>query len=154
MSVSADLIAYHGARGLLVDTNLLLVYAIGLFDRKSVGQHKRTRQYSGEDFDLLKRFIDPFRRIVTTPHILAELSNLANIGRTRRLGAQIAVLLETIRRTKELYVEKDTLLELDCFPELGVADAGILELAKRDHRLIHLELDEYGQWVVLEPKSD
>lgn len=84
------LVEKHAARGLLLDTNLLLLYGIGTFSREHVKKLKRTRQYDLEDYDWLRRFTQPFHRIITTPHILAELSNLAidrrsgNPGRTCR----------------------------------------------------------------------
>jgi hypothetical protein len=80
----------YRARGILVDTNLLLLFFIGLFDRGQISRFKRTKTYTGEDFDVLDRFLSQFARLITTPNILSEVSNLSGqLGepvRSRCLG--------------------------------------------------------------------
>lgn len=149
MTAYEAFIERHASRGLLVDTNVLLLYAIGLSDPKAIPGHKRTRQFSIEDFELVSRFVAPFHRIVTTPHILAELANLANLGRQSQ--RQLQALIGTISGTKEFYIEKDIILRLDCFPKLGLTDAGIIELSRRDGYAVLTDdfalcgyLDAYG----------
>lgn len=65
-------------KGLLIDTNLLLVYFIGRYDRERLSTFKRTAKYSPDDYIIIARFIGYFRLLVTTPHILTEVSNLSN----------------------------------------------------------------------------
>lgn len=131
-----ELIARHASRGLLLDTNLLLLYAIGLYERDYIAKFKRTRQYDPEDFDWLRQFTAPFHRVITTPHILAELSNLAVDKRNGKAAPYLSVLLELIRLAKELYVEKDVIVGTDYLPTLGVTDAAIVELARRKSYLV------------------
>jgi len=76
----ASKIRKYQRSGVLVDTNLLLVYFIGLYDTatgyKLVNTFKYTKgNYGSEDFDALLAFLQDFRTVVTTPHILAEVSN-------------------------------------------------------------------------------
>ena len=76
---------YH-SRGVLVDTNILLLYFVGKFKREQVPNFKRTAQFTPEDFDLLFRLLSRFDHIVTTPNVLSEVSNLsAQLGERRRL---------------------------------------------------------------------
>jgi hypothetical protein len=62
--------------GLLVDTNLLVLYAIGTVNRRRIETFKRTRQYTEGDFDKLLRVLNAFTPLCTLPHVLAEVSNL------------------------------------------------------------------------------
>ncbi len=68
--------AYKG-RGLLVDTNILLLYFVGICDLRLITTFKRTRQFTTEDFELLLGLFKWFGTIVTTPNILTEVNNLA-----------------------------------------------------------------------------
>ena len=69
-------IKQYRRKGIIVDTNLLLLALIG--GTPSVVEFKRTRGYTNEDYRLLLTMIDQFERLVSTPHILAEVSNLTN----------------------------------------------------------------------------
>jgi hypothetical protein len=55
----------------------LLLLWIGSFDRTLISRFKRTQKYSAEDFDLLVSLLKRIPSIVTTPHVLTEVSNLA-----------------------------------------------------------------------------
>jgi hypothetical protein len=68
---------YRGKR-ILLDSNLLLLFLIGSFERRRIEQFKRTSDFSEADFDILANLLTAFRTIVTTPHVLTEVSNLAN----------------------------------------------------------------------------
>ena len=68
---------YRGKR-VLLDANLFLLLLIGSFERQRIKQFKRTSGFLAEDFDLLVIFLQAFRTVVTTPHVLTEVSNLAN----------------------------------------------------------------------------
>ena len=74
-----SLLPRYRSCGLLIDTNILLLYFVRLFDRSWVERFKRTRgRYSAQDFDSLTDIVLKFDRIVTTPNVLSELSNLSN----------------------------------------------------------------------------
>jgi hypothetical protein len=56
-----QLINRHSVSGILVDTNLLLLYLIGRTNRHRISRFKRTQAYTIEDFDLLNRFMAELR---------------------------------------------------------------------------------------------
>ena len=68
---------YRGKR-VLLDANLLLLFLIGSFERNRVERFKRTADFTVSDFDLLATLLQEFRSVVTTPHLLTEVSNLSN----------------------------------------------------------------------------
>ena len=72
------LFARYQQAGILVDTNVLLLYVVGLVNRKRIPLFKRTKQFISEDFDLLAQIFQSFQRVVTTPNILTEVNSLAN----------------------------------------------------------------------------
>jgi hypothetical protein len=78
---------------------------IGRHDRGIISSFKRTRQFNGEDFDLLERMVSFFRCLFTTPNILTETSNLAcQLGEPVRTAA-LHQFSNTIRLLSERYVE-------------------------------------------------
>lgn len=122
-------VAELASRGLLVDTNLLLLYAVGLFDKDLIGRYKRTNEYTVEDFEIVSDVARRSPRLITTPHILAEVSNLTLDHAPRTGPPFLDALLGLIRAAHELYIEKDVILAQSVFGRYGVTDTGIIELA-------------------------
>lgn len=75
------LIKKYRLSGVLLDTNLLLLYLIGSFDLTLIKSFKRTAMYTEQEFQWLDEFTRKFSKIVVTPQILAETWNfLEKIG--------------------------------------------------------------------------
>ena len=72
------LIEKYQGRGLLIDSNLALLYLVGGHDPRLVGDGKYNKlsNYDLDDYRLLVRLKSLFRKAVTTPHVLTEVSNL------------------------------------------------------------------------------
>jgi hypothetical protein len=73
---AAGLISKYKNSGLILDTNLLLLVAVGDYDPRRISSFKRTSQFAISDFQLLQRVIVQFSRLCTTPNILTEVDNL------------------------------------------------------------------------------
>jgi len=68
-----ELLRRYASRGLLIDTNILLVYVAGLADRALVEKLRRNKRgYTAAEFDLLARLVAQFHLVVTTPHVLRD----------------------------------------------------------------------------------
>lgn len=109
-----------------IDTNLLLVLLIGALDPAQVDRFKRTRKYSREDYALLAAFVSQYKRVVTTPNVLTEVSNLAGqlTGPLREraflaLGVLVSQYEERFHPSRELILH-------DSFPVLGLADTSVI----------------------------
>ena len=61
--------------GLLVDTNLLVLFAVGTVNRNRIETFKRTRQYTMDDYDLLVRVLGNFEHLYTVAHVLVGTTN-------------------------------------------------------------------------------
>lgn len=122
--------------GVLVDTNILLVYFVGLYDNvtghRLVNTFKYTKgDYGPGDFDVLNAFLENFDVLVTTPHVLTEVSN-SIIGELTDPAKDLCLGLiqETIPAAfQEHHVAAADLLAEDKFRTYGVADMGILRSA-------------------------
>ena len=110
--------------GLLLDTNLLVLYVIGCYDPKRITKHKRTHTYTPEDFDLLLSFMGQFKQFVTTPNILTETSNLLE-GDSYQYGSVLSMLPELIQNFIELYEPSHSVMSSrnKIFVKFGLSDA-------------------------------
>jgi len=144
------LFSRYRSRGVLVDTNILLLFFVGTFDPRLIPQFKRTAQFTVEDFAILAPLLLSFRQIVTTPNILTEVSNLSGqIGEPRRrqyfthFSQRIGVLNE-VGRLAEKYTTSADIVRLDHFPRLGLTDSGIIQIAKGAYLVLTDDLMLYS----------
>ena len=69
--------------GYFIDSNLLLLLVVGRSSRDIIAKHKRLRQFTARDYDILLDLLDGTAQVFVTPHTLAEASNLlAQHGRS------------------------------------------------------------------------
>lgn len=127
---------------LLVDTNLLVLLIVGSLDIEQVERFKRTRAYSREDYALLAAFAAGFRRMLTTPNVLTEVSNLVGqLGEPLRRRALVALGIlagqfeERFRASRELVLEPS-------FPRLGLTDSSVIFAAEAEVTVL-TDLDLY-----------
>ena len=72
-----ELVVRYQNKGLLIDTNLLLLYFIGAYDPTRIPKFKRTMAFTIDEFWFLVKFLGVFNKLVTTPNVLTEVSNLS-----------------------------------------------------------------------------
>lgn len=126
-----EVIARYNRIGILVDANLLLLYFVGQLDPDLVSRFKRTQQFSREDFALLTLLLHRFSKIVTTPNILTEVSNLlGQLTGPHRTGL-FAAFAHGITLLDEHYVPSTEASAQDGFTRPGLTDAGICRLVER-----------------------
>lgn len=72
-----SLATQYRSRGLLLDTSPLLVLYLGLYAPEQIERFSRTKSegFSHRDYEFIRSFAGGFDRLVTTPHILTEVSN-------------------------------------------------------------------------------
>lgn len=112
---------------LLLDTNLLVLFVVGSFDKSLIERHKRTKTFTKDDFDLLLNVIDGVPKVLVTSQIVAETSNLvAQIGEPIRskLMKQFAAVIQAL---DEAHVASKVSCQHRAFTRLGITDCGILE---------------------------
>lgn len=116
-------------KGILIDTNILLLWFVGTVNRSRIEKFKRTKQFLPEDYDLLRGIIAYFSKIVTTPNILTEVNSLANqLGEPER-SLCFSLFAQGIPKFNEYYVESKTVVSIKNFTKFGLTDCGILNVA-------------------------
>ena len=115
--------------GLLIDTNLLVLFTVGTVNRNRIETFKRTRQYTKTDYDLLLQVLQQFKPLYTVAHVLAEVSNLTDLPGSERLQAR-RVLKETLSVLDEAEMPSIRAAEDRVYEDLGLADAAIAALAR------------------------
>ncbi|MGE0824187.1 MAG: PIN domain-containing protein [Candidatus Binatia bacterium] len=129
-----QLINRYRRAGILIDTNVLLLYFVGNFDINLIPQFKRTLQFTVEDYQTLLLIIRQFQKIVTTPNILTEVSNLSGqlpeqVKRPTR-SLYFKKFAEGLTILEEQYRESLQIANGTHFTKLGLTDAGIFGIAK------------------------
>ena len=129
--------------GIVVDTQLLVLFVIGKTSRRYIDKHKNTNKFTEDDFDLLCEVVSRFTRIVVTPHTLSETSSLI-----RQIGdpicSEIYAMFRRMAAMDEIYVASLTAAADPEFLRLGLTDAVLLSDGLADHPLLtadfHLHL--------------
>jgi hypothetical protein len=147
MTLEEQLFARHVGKSLLLDSNLLLLFLTGASDPGLFGRFKRISSYTIRDYELLVRLLDSFTVLLTTPHILTEVSNLANsLPERSKLNwyQNFAMLISSGQNTpgfRERWMSATELAEMPEFVAFGITDAALTSLSSEalivteDHRL-------------------
>ena len=109
-----------GNAGLLVDTNLLVLFAVGSVNLDRIATFKRTRQYTKADYDLLVRVLAKFETLYTVAHVMAEVSNLSDLPGSERVQAR-RVLKKAISSLNEAEMSSSRAAEDRLYQDLGLA---------------------------------
>jgi len=133
-----DLVSKYISKGVLLDTNLFVLLIIGLVDREKVPSHKRTNAYTPDDFDLLIHLLDRFQKIVVTPHILAETSNLIDTftGQMKALPFQRFKTVIQQLKVLEVHVPAREVCQRSGFERFGLSDAALVEVAREKYLIL------------------
>lgn len=125
----------YAGKNVLLDSNLLLLLVSASADIRLLRSIKRIAEFAVQDYDLLVRFLKSFRILVTTPHILTEVSNLAKSlsGSYRRdFFNKLAALIHSNEHdsgVKERWTPALILASLPEFSSLGITDCALGDLA-------------------------
>ena len=139
-----DLISKYRTKGLLVDTNLLLVYFVGMYDPDRISKFKRTMAFTVDEFRLLAKFFEVFEKVVTTPNILTEVSNLSGHLPEKLSESFNKDFAGRIPRLQEHYASSTSLATSTHFNTFGLTDSGIVELVKKNYLVLTDDLSLYG----------
>ena len=134
------LIEKHRSKGVLVDSNLLVLLLVGLVNKRRIPEFKRTQNFTIGDFDTLSALIGSFGKLVTTPHVLSQVSDLTDLGGNELATVRryFGVLIEKV----EEYYDMSTALVTDpLFARLGLTDAAIAKISTRAILVLTADLD-------------
>lgn len=115
-----------------MDSNILLLLAIGRIDRTIISNFKRTAHFGERDFDRLVDVLDRFQAILTTPNILTEVNGFLGQFKLRPRHKVSEVFGRIIQMVEEHHVVSATARSDATFEALGLTDAGIAFLANKE----------------------
>lgn len=127
----------------ILDTNLLVLFVIGMTDINLIEKHKRTQIFDVDDFELLKNTISKFDQIVVTPQILTETSNLLSQADTSTKSAILNTYALLLELQKEEYMTSISIVKHESFTRFGLTDCGILLMLDQERTLITTDAKLY-----------
>jgi|ERR1035438_5007940 hypothetical protein len=125
------LIEKHQAKGVLVDTNLLVLLLVGRVNRQRIPAFKRTQNFTIEDAELLERLVAWFGKLFATPHLLSQVSDLADLPGKDLHEIRRLFKLVVEEQIEETYDPSRVLVADSLFDRLGLTDAAIATICSR-----------------------
>lgn len=127
----------------LLDAQLLVLLVVGGTSRRYIARHKRLDHYTAADFDALIGLVHPLDRLVVTPNVLSEASNLLRHIREPARTEIFGVFREFIQSTSETYVPSGAAATHPAFLRLGLADVVCLSAEVADVGLLTADNELY-----------
>lgn len=117
---------------IILDSNILLLYIIGVVDENLIERHKRLRDiFTTNDFHNLCRLIGaPNVELLTIPNIASECSNIMLYGSEGLAETIKFYFIKIISEFKEIYISSQEISSTNEFLHLDLADAAILLILK------------------------
>lgn len=137
-----SLVNKYKPKGILVDTNILILWIVGSANPKMISKFSRTQHFKLEDYRILVRILASFSKIVTTPNILTEVSNLIVKGikgdELSKCFKKLAEALsaEALIKLEEYYIESSIVTRVDKISNFGITDCSILELSRNRYLVL------------------
>jgi hypothetical protein len=144
MDYVSDLIHQYRNKGLLIDTNLLLLYFVGMYDQDRIPKFKRTMAFTTDEFLLLTVIFNEFDKIITTPNILTEVSNLCGQLPGNLRSYFYGDFANRIPALREEYTSSTTISSSNHFNKFGLTDSGIVETVKGNYLAPTADLELFG----------
>lgn len=129
--------------GYFVDANLLVLLVVGSVGRELIEKHRRLREYSAEDYEILIKLLNRVERVYVTPNTLTETSNLLAQHREPERSRFFDRLRFFIQKSKEVIVASEVASSNSAFNRLGLTDAALLEAVSPETPLVTADLKLY-----------
>lgn len=141
MASLPPLVDRYRARGILLDSNLLVLLFVGLVSPALVEHFKRTKNhgFTGKEFSLLQNIVSPFSKVATTPHILTETSNYICQLQGEARQSALKIISESVQFFKERRPESKKLVRTEFFPRFGLTDSAILDLPPKRYLVLSVD---------------
>src|SRR5208283_1027804 len=136
-NVSALTAAYSGWP-VVLDSNLLLLRWCGTLDISLLTTFKRLQGFEISDVQALEQILSTLGVVKTTPHVLTEVSNLANALPSWKGLAWTSHLTEQICLLEEQWEPATEILKDRSLGVFGLTDAAIGRLA-RTHVILSVD---------------
>lgn len=137
----------HQGHGVVVDTNLLLLYLVGELESALIPNFKPLRSLGLgiPEYHTLCRLLRHFpNRLLTTPHILAEVSNHAEKLKGSHQRALFVSLAATFGCLDERHEGARLIATDESFTGYGLTDAAISRLSTQRYLVVTIDFPLAG----------
>jgi hypothetical protein len=144
--IAPDLAKYR-RKGVLLDTNLLLLYLTGLLGHAALETFKpiRSHGFGSADFNLLALIVSRFQKVITTPHVLTELCNHADKLKGPDHDRLFGLIRSVVGKLDEHTRNSRELCERQEFIRFGLADTAICDVSKGNYLVMTVDFALYGE---------
>lgn len=119
--------------GVFVDTDPLLVLLVG---KCKPSELRHIGQYNEKDYEIIFSFLKKFQRIVITPYILAEVSDIAENRLEPYFKEFIIECTSFLKNFNERQIKKNKVLNREEAQRLGFPDVSIMISAEIGNLLV------------------
>ncbi|MCK5321902.1 MAG: hypothetical protein KAJ47_01435 [Candidatus Aenigmarchaeota archaeon] len=135
-------------KGLILDTKLLILYLVGIYDIRNKTHYLDRFSLCNKDYVFLTRFFEQMRvidKLIITPQILSEFCSLINTRLKTNSSNFMFNILSLLKDINEEYITKNEILEEDEFCKYGSTDIGIYIMSNnKDYPVITCDSDLTG----------
>ena len=135
-----SLVQKYRRKGILIDANLLVVLLVGKLDPAHLKNCRATKSFTPDDYSLLVQGVAKFETLVTTPHILTEVSNLAGGLPEPLLGEFRAVFRDVVKSMSEQSRPAKEIAWDAQFLRFGLTDTAITLIAPGRYLVLTVDL--------------
>jgi predicted nucleic acid-binding protein len=131
---------------LALDTNLSVLFCVGLCGKQFINSHKRLDGYDETDFDLLTQLVPSNQQLILSPYVLAETSNLLRQA-NGNLRLSLAIILKALAdQGTEIQIACAQIASHASYLQLGFTDAALLTILEQNSRvqLLTSDFELYG----------
>lgn len=121
-----ELVKKYRTKGIFVDTNLMLLLLVGLYNPARIATFKRTQQFTVNDYALLLGILGLFDRKVTTPNVITEVDNLSRQMPSNEHKIVAAKMLELCGGLFEVYWPSRDAMTHFQYANVGLTDVGMI----------------------------
>jgi hypothetical protein len=134
---------------LLLDASPLLILIVGRSVPKQFRRHKKTGDFSLDDFDQIEQFLQLFQSYAVTPHVLAEVSNQLSGGLVGISLRNLELEFTSIIQDLEECTIAAKALEASIVHRLGLVDTALSAIADTDTWLLTADKNLHNHMISL-----
>lgn len=118
-------------KGILIDTNLLILLLVGSYNEDMISNFKRTRTYTVEDYRNLIVFLKRFDNHIYTTNIISEITNLTDSINSEPNFSFFQHIKNHLSVFTEDNISSEEIMQLKSFLKFGLTDAVNFKLSNK-----------------------
>lgn len=130
-------------RSVLLDTQLMVLLAVGLTSASIIAKHKNLTEFTSDDFELLVFLLGREPRLILLPNTVSEAANLLRHHRDPERRAIMETFARLIVGHREYYIESRVVAARKEYHRLGITDAAILQCGAPDREILTADAGLY-----------